>query len=190
MKPSDLTNLENRREQPMNGETSDGDILINDFISKISVRGKLSGVSENVTLRAKEVSIPENAKKEIKRLMGDDYELLCNYDFTLYENGKQLQPEGTIEIGIPIPEEYEDADVTIISVNENAGVKVYNTRREDGYAYAEVSCLSKYAIVGAKLEENRLKELNLILITSIGAGILTFAGTGMIIRTVKRRKRY
>lgn len=190
LKPSDLTNLENRREQPMNGETADGDILLNDFISKLSVRGKLSGVSENVTLRAKEVSIPENAKKEIKRLMGDDYELLCNYDFALYDNGKQLQPEGPIEIGIPIPEEYEDADVTIISVNEKAGVKVYNTRREDGYAYAEVSRLSNYALVGAKLDENRLKELNLILITSIGAGILSFAGTGMIIRTVKRRKRY
>lgn len=190
LKPSDLTNLENRREQPTSGETADGDILLNDFISKLSVRGKLSGVSENVTLRAKEVSIPENAKKEIKRLMGDDYELLCNYDFALYDNGKQLQPEGPIEIGIPIPEEYEDADVTIISVNENAGVKVYNTRREDGYAYAEVSRLSNYALVGAKLDENRLKELNLILITSIGAGILSFAGTGMIIRTVKRRKRY
>ncbi|MGN1180551.1 MAG: chitobiase/beta-hexosaminidase C-terminal domain-containing protein [Suilimivivens sp.] len=190
LKPSDITKLESRRIQTDKEELSDEYVQISDFFSNVTVRGKKSVISEESTLRGKEIAVSENAKKEIQSMLGDDYELICNYSFALYENGERTWPKGLLEIGIPIPEEYENADVTIISINENDGVKAYSTRRENGYVYAEVSYLNSYAIAGAKLEKDRQYEWNLVLIMSVVAGALVLVGIGMITITMVRRKRY
>lgn len=190
LKPSDLTKLESRRVQPNEEELSDGYVQISDFASNVTVRGKQSVISKETTLRGKEIAVPDNAKKEIQSLLGEDYELIYNYSFALYENGERTRPEGLFEIGIPIPDEYENADVAIISINENGGVKAYITRRENGYAYAEAPYLSNFAIAGAKLEKDRHNEWNLVLIMSVAAGVLVLVGVSMIIVTVVRRKRY
>ncbi len=190
LKPSDLTKLESRRVQPNEEEVSDGYVQISDFLSDVTVRGKRSVISEETTLRGTEIAVSDNAKKEIRSLLGDDYELICNYSFALYEDGERIRPEGLFEIGIPIPEEYENADVTIVSINENDGIKTYTTRRENGYAYAEASYLNSFAIVGAKIEKDSHNEWNLALIMSVVAGALVLVGASMITVTVIRRKRY
>lgn len=194
LKPSDVTLLADRRVQAKaeteDEELSATDIEVHDFISDTTVRGRLPVIPKGITLRAKEISIPGNAQEEIRNLLGDDYQLVCNYDFTLYENGEEIQPNGKIEIGIPIPEGYENADVVIVSINENNGVNVYSTRREGNYAYAEVSHLNSYAIAGAMVEKGSLGKSDLIQIMSAAAGILVLVGIGMIIVTVIRRKRY
>lgn len=190
LKPSDLTKLESRRVQPNEEELSDGYVQISDFASNVTVRGKQSVISKETTLRGKEIAVSDNAKKEIRSLLGEDYELICNYSFALYENGERTRPEGLFEIGIPIPEEYENADVTIVSINENDGIKTYTTRRENGYVYAEASYLNSFAIVGAKIEKDSHNEWNLALIMSVVAGALVLVGASMITVTVIRRKRY
>lgn len=190
LKPSDLTKLESRRVQPDEEEVSDGYVQISDFLSNVTVRGKQSVISKETTLRGTEIAVSDNAKKEIRSLLGEDYELICNYSFALYEDGERTRPEGLFEIGIPIPEEYENADVTIVSINENDGIKTYTTRRENGYVYAEASYLNSFAIVGAKIEKDSHNEWNLALIMSVVAGALVLVGASMITVTVIRRKRY
>lgn len=190
LKPSDVTNLANRRVQPANEAVSTGEILKKDVNNGITVCGKLSAIPQKATISAKEIAISDNAAAEIRKLLGDDYELVCNYGFTLYEQGVPIQPKGQIEIGIPIPAEYANADVAIISINENDGVKAYTTRRENGYAYAEVSYLNNFAIAAAKTDEDRIKELDLVRIMSMVAGGLVLVGIGMITVTLFRRKWY
>ncbi|MBQ6886987.1 MAG: chitobiase/beta-hexosaminidase C-terminal domain-containing protein [Lachnospiraceae bacterium] len=189
LKPLDVTNLEARR---LNGETNSNghSVVIEDVISDTLVSGNNTAISNDAKLRAKEISVPYEAKKEIKNLLGKEYEVINNYDFALYENGSRVQPEGEVEIGIPIPEGYENADVMIVYINENNGVTVHNTRREGNYAYAKVSHFSSYAIAGAQLEDSSNREFDLILIMSVAAGAFVLMGIGMIIRTAVKRKRY
>lgn len=190
LKPSDVTNLANRRVQPANEAVSSGEVLKKDVNNGIMVCGKLSAIPQKATISAKEIAIPGNAATEIRKLLGDEYELVCNYGFTLYEQGVPIQPKRQIEVGIPIPAEYANADVVIVSINENDGVKAYTTRRENGYAYAEVSYLNNFAIAAAKTDEDRIKELDLVRIMSIVAGGLVLVGVGMITVTLIRRKWY
>ena len=188
LKPTDTSNLESRHTQPM--KESESDVKLNDFLSAIEIRGDESILPVNATFRGKEVSISQRAETEAKKLLGDDYELVQNFSFAVYSNGEQIYPEGQIEIGIPIPKEYENADITIVSINENNGVKVYNSRREEGYVYAEVPYLNNFALAVAEKNGNSRSRINLIPLMSVAAGSLVCVGIVMIIRTVRRRKRY
>lgn len=188
LKPTDTSNLESRHTQPM--KESESDVKLNDFLSAIEIRGDESILPVNATFRGKEVSISQRAEAEAKKLLGDDYELVQNFSFAVYSNGEQIYPEGQIEIGIPIPKEYENADITIVSINENNGVKVYNARREEGYVYAEVPYLNNFALAVAEKNGNSRSRINLIPLMSVAAGSLVCVGIVMIIRTVRRRKRY
>lgn len=188
LKPTDTSNLESRHTQPM--KESESDVKLNDFLSAIEIRGDESILPVNATFRGKEVSISQRAEAEAKKLLGDDYELVQNFSFAVYSNGEQIYPEGQIEIGIPIPKEYENADITIVSINENNGVKVYNSRREEGYVYTEVPYLNNFALAVAEKNGNSRSRINLIPLMSVAAGSLVCVGIVMIIRTVRRRKRY
>lgn len=189
LKPSDASKLTDRRAQSRT-KTVGQELQVSDFMSDITLRGDKSLFSSKATLRSKEISIPDGAKKEVKKLLGDDYDLVHNFSFALYNGGERIYPAGTMEIGIPIPQEYENADVTIVSINENDGVKVCDTTRENGYIYAQVSYLNNFALAVAQMGENSHDRVDLVQVMSIVAGALVLAGTGMIAVTLRRRKRY
>lgn len=191
LKPSDMTELADRREQSdEETEKNDGEVELHDYISDTLIRGRKSLIPDDTTLRAKEIIVPDEAVEEVRRLLGDDYELVCNYDFTLYRNGEEIQPDGLMEVGVPIAERYEQADVMLVAINEKNGVTLCDTVRKDGYAYASVTHLNNYALAGANVDSDKRRELDLIKVMSVGAGILVLAGIGMIIVTRVRRKRY
>ncbi len=189
LKPSDVSNLASRRVQPMEG-IAGSDVVLSDFLSKVTIRDNMSLIPSQTTLRGKEISISDDAEAEVKKLLGEDYELVYNYSLALYNSGERIYPEGQIEIGIPIPKEYENADVTIVSINENDGVEVYDARREDGYVYAEVPYLNNFALAVAPIDEKRHVGVDLVSVMSIVAGSLALAGIGMITITIRKRKRY
>lgn len=189
LKPLDVSNLGDRRVQPLE-KTAGSDVALSDFLSKVTIRGNMSLVPSQATFQGKEISVSDDVKTEVRKLFGDDYELVSNYSCALYNGGERIYPKGQFEIGIPVPEEYENADVTIVSINENGGVEVCDGRREDGYIFAEVSHLNNFALAVAPIVEKRHAGVDLVPIVSGVAGGLVLAGIGMITITVKKRKRY
>lgn len=189
LKPSDLTNLASRRLSDT-GENPNKLVEIYDRFSDTMISGKESLIPEDATLRTQKISIPSGVEAQIKQLVGSDYESVGNYSFVLYRNGERIQPDGEVEIGIPIPQRYANADILIASINENNGVRMYNVRRENGYVYADVSHLNQYAVISADIGNTNKKGMNMILVVSCAAGGLALAGTGMIVRIVRKRREY
>ena len=105
---------------------------------------------------------------------------------TLYQDGKRVQPDGTVEIALPLPEAYWNADVSLIYNNEKGQISVIETRRENGYAYANVTHLKNFGVVGAIVKEDGNKNLDLIVILSVCAAALTALGAAMILKTKKK----
>lgn len=189
LKPSDLTNLASRRLS----DTDEGlnkMVEIRDRFSDTMISGKEFLIPEDATLRTQKISIPSGVEAQIKQLVGSDYESVGNYSFALYRNGERIQPDGEVEIGIPIPQRYANADILIASINENNGVRMYNVRRENGYVYADVSHLNQYAVISADISNTNKKGMNMILLVSCAAGGLALAGTGMIVRIVRKRREH
>ncbi|MBQ7841780.1 MAG: chitobiase/beta-hexosaminidase C-terminal domain-containing protein [Lachnospiraceae bacterium] len=179
--------LEERRASD-DGKSDGETVIAKDINSGALVKGKEGVLPSVITMNSKVISISKEANREAKKLFGDEYEFLSNYEFALYENGRRIQPDGTVEIGIPIPEGYENADVVIVYNNEKGQITACKTRRENGYAYADVSHIKNFGIVGAKLDENGLQGWDLVLILTACAGVLVLIGLIMIIKT--KRKRY
>lgn len=186
LKPSDITKL---KEQSVS-ENGTNQVVLNDIFSDTSVSGLNTSISSNTTLRAKEVTVSKEAEKEVEKQLGEEYKIICNYDFVLYKDGTRVQPDGEVEIKIPIPKGYENADVVIVYINDNNGITVHETLRDQNYAYAKVNHFSSYAIVGAQLSENSRMEWDLILVMSAVAGVCVLLGIEMIIRIRRKRKRY
>lgn len=49
----------------------------------------------------------------MRQLFGDDYTIISSYNMYLMRGSTIAQPQGEVEIGMPIPEAYENAAVTI-----------------------------------------------------------------------------
>lgn len=163
-----------------------GSIVLRDINNGARLKGSSERLSDKMSLGTKEIAISKDAQKSVKNLLGDEYEFLNNYEVTLYLNGKRIQPEGEVEIALPLPKGYENADVSIIYSNEKGQIQVIETRRENGYAYANVTHLKNFGVVGADVGKNSSRNMDLILLLTACAALLTGFGAVMIFRTKKQ----
>lgn len=160
-----------------------------DIINDVVLGGREGAIPQEASLSVKQVSIPDGASREMKKRLGDEYEFLKNYTLTLYENGERIQPQGRVEIGIPIPEDYAEADILLAAVNEKGDISLLKTRRGGGYAYAEVDYLGNYAVIGAAVGQRTEAGWNVIWILTAAAGVLTLSGAALILRIMVRGKK-
>ena len=103
-------------------------------------------LSENVQLVVEKTVVAEAAERRVKQVIGESFDVVASYDVKLLVNGQEEQPNGTIEIGLPIPVEYENAMIYIVHVQTDGNIELYETRRSGGMAYAKVDHLSIYSI--------------------------------------------
>lgn len=122
------------------------------------------------------------ALKNVKSLFGDDYVILSSYDIYLRQGAAIIQPSGEVEIGIPIPEKYLDAAVTIVYIDGNNRIQKLDTRREDGMAYAKVGHFSHYALVGLEDDMSSVWELDYLLVLEALAVLTALFGIVYYIR--------
>ena len=114
--------------------------------------------------------------------------ILASYDMKLMQGEQEVQPEGEVEIGIPIPTEYRNAAVTIVYISKDHTVTKQPTRREGGMAYADVSHFSNYALVGTELGDEDGFPIPWLQILEGAAAVVALAGLIYLVR--KRRKDY
>ena len=152
----------------------------------------VSGPEENfpgqVELVTEKQEYAPEALKNVQQIFGREYAILASYDMKLVQGEETVQPEGEVEIGIPIPAKYQNAAVTIVYINEENKVTKTDTWRENGIAYAKVKHFSNYALVGLRLEEKRSFTIPWLQLLGGTALVVALAGTIYLAR--KKRKDY
>lgn len=143
---------------------------------------------DQVQLNVESTNVTESVNRRVKQVLSESYGVVASYDVTLLTNGEEIQPDGTIEIGLPIPVEYENAMIYVIHVQDDGNIELYETRRSGGVAYAKVDHLSVYSIaapVEYEEEESTFPWLFVMYTAAVG---LTGLGVFMICRAKKERR--
>lgn len=129
------------------------------------------------------------AIEKAKAIFGEDNTVLGTYQFKVKKGTTVVQPNGKVEIAIPIPEGYEDAAMTIAYVEEGHNLKTLETRREIGTLYAKTMKLGTYVILGPEREHVEDSQFSYLLILEIAAGIALFGGVVFLIKEKIKKRR-
>ena len=140
-------------------------------------------------LVTKKEDCSDAAAKNVKKLFGEDYKILSSYNMYLMRGGSMVQPNGQVEIGIPIPSRYENAAVTIVYIDSNDKITRQETRRKDGMAYAYTDHFSNYALVGLEDPESGNFQIPWLLLLEILAGLSLLGGLGYFISKKLKKNR-
>lgn len=141
----------------LNGDKIESYIIVN--------KNTIVHLEDNVTnikLNSSSDIIPSDTILEVKEIEnGKEYSIVADalknvsdkfvvYDITLKSEGVKIQPNGKVEISIPIPSEYDTNKIVVYRV-EDDGTKVkYNAKINNNYATIQTDHFSKYVLV----EEN------------------------------------
>jgi hypothetical protein len=130
------------------------DIVLRDPATQIVLSTNTGIVPDGVQLVASQNPSPSSEHNE-NAMRALDLRLESVYDVSLVYNSEEVQPSkpGSVEIGLPIPEGYEDTVVIVCHISDNGTVSGFPTRRSGGIAYAVVDHFSKYAIAVPPYDE-------------------------------------
>lgn len=153
------------------------------------VSGTDASIEDDTVLVTKKEDCSDAAAKNVKKLFGEDYKILSSYNMYLMRGGSMVQPNGQVEIGIPIPSRYENAAVTIVYIDSNDKITRQETRRKDGMAYAYTDHFSNYALVGLEDPERGNFQIPWLLLLEILAGLSLLGGLGYFISKKLKKNR-
>ena len=143
---------------------------------------------EQVQLVVQSTNVTDAVERRVKQVISDSFGIVASYDVKLLVNGEETQPDGNIEIGLPIPVEYENAMIYIVHVQEDVNIELYEARRSGGVAYAKVDHLSVYSITApVEFEEEKATFPWLPVMYTLAVG-LTGIGIGLIYKAKKQRR--
>ena len=143
---------------------------------------------EEVQLIVEKTIVTEAAERRVKQVISESFGVVASYDIKLLVNGEETQPEGTIEIGLPIPLEYENAMIYIAHVQDDGNIELFETRRSGGIAYAKVDHLSIYSITAPVAFEEEPEPFPWLPVVYGLAVTVTGIGIGMIYKSKAKRE--
>lgn len=127
---------------------------------------------------------------QTKKLFGDSYTILSSYKMRLKSESSSTLLNIKAEVGIPIPEGYENAMLAIVEVSATNEIKVLDTKRTDSMLYARGDANAEYAIVGPESFEETTESIPYLLILEIVSAMTLFGGIAyFVIGKVKKYRR-
>lgn len=189
---TDTSELEDRREEYDFSGTAFTEIVLADYDNNTVVSTKNGVIPKNSTLDVGRISSNATLNDNVKMIFGDEYAVLSVYDISIQTDGTEVQPDGTVEIGLPIPKQLKSAVVYMIYVGEDGTIQKLETRRDGQMAYAKTDHFSCYALVGADLSDHNTFSFQWIYLVFILVGysvlFLIIYAVVSIYRVEKRRK--
>ncbi|SCG93732.1 Predicted RNA-binding protein%2C contains TRAM domain [uncultured Clostridium sp.] len=164
------------------------DVVLKNAVYGVVVASKEGSLPDSVQLDVKQVQASDAAERMVKQLVSESYGIVDSYDVTLLVNGETVQPDGEIEIGLPIPAAYENSLIQVAYVTEDGSVELYETRRSGGVAYIKTNHLSVYAITAPVEFAEAEKETPWLLIGYSGAVLLLGIGIWLLYRAKKIKR--
>ena len=172
LQDTDAKGLERKNEKDDSNETKR---ILKEKEYKTMLVASKENIADNAVLYTEEKETNPMTIKNVKKLFGDDYTILSEYEIRLKSGKNFVQPTGNVEVVIPIPDGYENATLTVVSVNTDKKLTTLETRRENGMLYASTASLKDFAVVGIKApEENSVTFPYLLLLELIAGGVLLF----------------
>lgn len=130
-----------------------GQKLVSQTIDDIQLNDKENGILLDTTddIISKdtvmEVKAIENGStyNKVKTILSDVNKFKV-YDITLTSNGVKIQPNGKVKISIPIPTDYDKANLAVYRVADNGDKTKYDIKIEGNYATFETNHFSTYVL--------------------------------------------
>ncbi|MBR5509419.1 MAG: chitobiase/beta-hexosaminidase C-terminal domain-containing protein [Lachnospiraceae bacterium] len=107
-------------------------------------------IAPQTKLAAEQVEISSATVNNVRKMFGEDHTVLVSYDMKLMNGSTYVKSNGDVEIGIPIPEGYENAVLTIASVDSEHRLKVCETRRSGDMLYASTDQMNQFVVIGVE----------------------------------------
>lgn len=188
LKDTDATALKDKRGSEVNGPTYTGIILKESEYDTLVAADK-EIIPESSRLIVQQQDCESIVQENLSALLGEEFEMIQIYDMKIYEDSKSIQPGGKLEIGIPIPEGYENAALQIVYVDEQGTIAKCETRRSNGVAYAITDHFSLYGLAGVKNEEQNKFTIDVVYLVAGAALVIMVTGIIFFIIQKRRKKR-
>ena len=162
------------------------DVVVSDTENNAVLSAPSSSLPSTVSFIVTPMEISDQDQTAVDEELG--YDIVDLYDVIIEDLGVPIQPTGPVEIGIPIPAQYQNGVVVVCRINDDGSVESFPTRRSDGIAYVEVNHFSKYAVTVPVADYSQQNLLLLILLCVTGSVVscgLVFA----VIYLVRKRKK-
>ena len=163
------------------------DIILRNATFGAVVSGEEGSIPVNIQLEVEKVQVTEATDRTIKNVISDDYGVVTSYDVKLICDKEEIQPDKEIEVGIPIPVEYQNSIIHLVRVQDDGYVEVCNTRRSNGVAYVKTEALGCYSIaapIGYKQDEEGVPQKAIYY-----GGAVLFVGVGSLLLYLARKKK-
>ena len=131
--------------------------------------------------------VSDSLNRSVAESAGREYGAVASYEVTLTWGGEIIQPEKRTELGLPIPQGYDNSAISIAYVDDEGGVELCETRRENGMVYAFVDRFDRYCIVAPVNWEREAKDSDWERII-LAAGAVLLAAGYLLLRIGKRKK--
>lgn len=170
------------------GPSYDGTVLRNAAYGAV-ISAEEGVLPTDVQLVVEKTPVSVTSENMVKQALSDAYGLAASYDVTLLQNGEAIQPDGEIEIGLPIPAEYENSMVSIVYVADDGIVETFETRRVNGMAYAKTDHLSVYSLAVPMEFGEQKKSLPVEELLYAAAVLLAAGGGWLFFGAAKKKKK-
>ena len=163
------------------------DVVLKNAVYGVVVSTDEEVLPENVQLLVEQTGTTDASERMVKQIINENYGLVAAYNVTLLSDGQEIQPDGEIEIGLPIPPAYENSIVQVVCLQEDGSVETFETRRSGGEAYIKTNHLSVYAIAAPTEYSEGKKAFPWLAVAYSIAVVL--AGIGILLLRRSRKKR-
>lgn len=166
-------------------------LTLKEEVCDSTVSGSYGVLNKSMSIETEKLGeVSKTIKNNVAYYYGDDYSVLTLYDVYLVSNGTHVQPSSEVEIGLPIPEGYENASLAIVYVDENGKITPLETRRQDNRLYATVSHMSMYGIVGIESEKTSEFSFPMLLALETVAGLFVLGGVVFVcVKSIQKKRR-
>ena len=164
------------------------DIVLRNAIYGVVVSGEEGSLREDAVLKVENMQVSDSTEQMVKSVLADSYGVIASYNVQMVAADEEVQPEEEIEIGIPIPAEYQNSIIHLVKVQEDGYMKVCNTRRSGGVAYVMTKDLGNYSIA-APVELEQDAKHNSKMLIAYGTIVALLGAGGLLIRMAIKKKK-
>ena len=165
------------------------DVVLRNATYGAVVSAETGVLPEDVQLVVEYTPVSDSNRNIVRQMMGESYGVAVSYDVQLLSEGVAVQPDGYIEIGLPIPVEYENSMVNVVYVAEDGTMETFETRRSGGMAYARTNHLSVYSLAVPMNYTEEKDSVPLDVILYLLAVTLAAAGFWFLLIAKKKKKK-
>lgn len=173
---------------------ADEDDFVSDDNIKLSPAVDITDMATGVKVSTDEGVFEERVRLVVNEIIsGSDYSKAASAlsdvgkKFKLYEihfvdaSGKEVQPNGTVEVSYPIPDGYDAGKVALYRINDDGSKTLISGRAENGYYVVVAKSFSQYALVekGSTAADSKNPETGDNSMTAVMLLIIT-AAAGMV----------